>query len=187
MELNAFMKKHAPGTLLRKASATEAEEYLDRLPDCLLELWRESGFGAYGNGIIRVINPDDYADALATWLGRHDERRIPIAVSAFGDIFYYRDLDEGEEDVSRIMVHYKSIDVCVWSLKDFFNEYLCDHEIIETVLRDKLFRKAVQALGPLADDEMYGFVPALAIGGAEDIKFVKKQKTLVHLELLFQM
>ncbi len=70
---------------------------------------------------------------------------------------------------------------------DFFNDYLCDDEIIEEVLRQELFREALEKHGSLKNDEIYSFVPALAMGGAAQVEFIKKANALVHLDLLFQM
>lgn len=41
--------------------------------------------------------------------------------------------------------------------------------------------------GPLAAHECFGFVPALALGGSEDLSCVRKVDMRVHLSLLSQM
>jgi Uncharacterized conserved protein len=187
MELQAFIEEHQPGKDLQKAAESRLNEYSNRLPGSILELWRDFGFGSYGNGLIRLVDPDEYNETLYTWLGKKNEKRIPIALSAFGELFFYRDLGSGEEDVSMLNVHYKSIDVCVWSLNDFFNDYLCDDDIINDILRQELFQQALQKYGPLTSGEIYSFVPALALGGAAEVEFIQKVNALVHLEILFQM
>lgn len=187
MELQAFIEKYRPGQDLQKVNQSKIAEYSTRLPASILELWRDYGFGAYSDGLIRLINPEIYNETLYTWLGKKNDKRIPIAISAFGELFYYRDLGSGEADVSMLKVHDKLIEVCSWSLKDFFNDYLCDYEIIEAVLRHELFQKALQKHGPLKNDEIYSFVPALALGGAAEVEFIKKANARVHLDLLFQM
>lgn len=49
-----------------------------------------------------------------------DMTRLPIAISAFGLVFYYRLLSEdGDEDVSFIDPHNSDIGVTAWSLTDF--------------------------------------------------------------------
>lgn len=50
-----------------------------------------------------------------------------------------------------------------------------------------LFEKALRTLGPLQPDEMYGFVPALALGGSADLKHLQKVKTIEHLTFLSQL
>ena len=48
--------------------------------------------------------------------------------------------------------------------------YILDERIKENVLRSTLYEQAVNKLGPISFEECFFFVPALAIGGAEDIK-----------------
>ena len=50
-----------------------------------------------------------------------------------------------------------------------------------------LFDRALKALGPLAADEMYGFEPALALGGTADLKNLRKVKCVEHLVMLAQL
>ncbi|MNJ79554.1 hypothetical protein D3C77_776150 [compost metagenome] len=52
---------------------------------------------------------------------------------------------------------------------------------------DGLFKSALKKLGQLKSDEMYGFVPALALGGAMELKNLQKVKTIEHLEFLSQL
>jgi hypothetical protein len=52
---------------------------------------------------------------------------------------------------------------------------------------DGLFQRALTTLGPLQPDEMYGFVPALALGGPGDLKHLQKVKTIEHLTFLSQL
>lgn len=52
---------------------------------------------------------------------------------------------------------------------------------------DDLFEKALRTLGPLQVDEMYGFVPALALGGPADLTHLQKVKTIEHLTFLSQL
>ena len=109
------------------------------LPPEIVYLWNEYGFGDYGDGLIKVVDPRDYMDSLYSWLGSQDFHKIPIMVSAFGDIFYYRKLEEGENDVSLLDIHYRRIDVCAYSYEGFFGGYILDPEIKEKVLNSIFF------------------------------------------------
>jgi hypothetical protein len=50
-----------------------------------------------------------------------------------------------------------------------------------------LFDPAKRKLGILQSDEIYGFVPALMIGGSEDLKNLEKLKIIEHLTFLAQL
>ncbi|RXE86551.1 glutamyl-tRNA amidotransferase [Pseudoalteromonas sp. A757] len=47
-----------------------------------------------------------------------------------------------------------------------------------------LFERAVEKLGPLENGEIYGFVPALALGGEPKLENLQKVKATEHLAFL---
>lgn len=57
---------------------------------------------------------------------------------------------------------------------------------IEDEKEKKIFKRAVKKLGALRADEMYGFEPALVIGGAPKLDNLVKVKVIEHLILLQQ-
>lgn len=218
-EFIKFLEKYHP---VHTVPATDdvIERYLKVLPENLLKLWKEHGFGTYGNGFIQIINPDEYRETLNMWLMREDDgMRIPFAISAFGDVFYWRHLHnpnpseylpEWVYDVSFFDPHTSDTGVCTYTMEEFFGDYISDGETADLFKRKfhsgysvhtlddnlenaaqsggaTLFDKSVQKLGILAPGEMYYFVPALRLGGAEDIEYVDKGSALVHLDFLFQL
>ena len=103
------------------------------LPKEIVELWEDYGFGEYGDGLIKVVDPRAYMNSLYSWLGRKNLSRIPIIVTAFGDIFYYRKLANNENDVSLLNIHYRKIEACGASYQDFFERYILDKGYIKKV------------------------------------------------------
>lgn len=182
-----FVKAYVPGKELGKPDETLLEFAKQMLPPEIVYLWTEYGFGDYGDGLIKVVDPRDYMDSLYSWLGSQDFHKIPIMVSAFGDIFYYRKLENDENDVSLLDIHYRRIDVCAYSYEEFFEKYISNTEIKEKVLRKNLFDQAVEKLGSLKYNEAFFFVPALVLGGGEDIKYVSKGDAYTHQHLLLEL
>lgn len=174
-------------TNTNKVSEEVILKYQNKLPDALLNLWKSHGFGKYNNGLIEIINPDEYQITLEHWLGKKVDNYVPIALSAFGRLFYYRKLTETDEDVSVINPHYKEIDVCVWSLQSFFDDYVCQEDVMQFELQKELFTQALDVHGGLKSGEMYYFVPALPLGGAESIDYIQKGNASVHLDFLLQL
>ena len=84
-------------------------------------------------------------------------------------------------------IHYRKVEVCGYSYQEFFEGYILDENVKENVLRRTLFNEATAKLGALAVNECFFFVPALVIGGAEDIKHVQKGDANVHQHLLFEL
>lgn len=190
LQLQAFLDAHPPAGDMRKASPDTIERYKSHLPEALLALWTRHGFGHYGNGLIQLIDPDSYRDNLWRWLllDEPDMSRLPFALSAFGDVFYYRSLsDEGDEDVAVLDPHRSASDVIVWSLEDFFNDWCCDAETISGFLDAPLLGEARASKGALLRDEIYVFVPALRLGGTRSAAHVDRGDARVHLELLLQL
>lgn len=182
-----FLKKFPPDSDLEKPSEEVLDGLSGILPDELLDFWEKYGFGNYGQGIIKVINPLDYMDSLYTWLGKEDFSKIPILITGFGDIFYFRILSEDENDVCLLDIHYREINVCAYSFEDFFEDFITDDEIIEEVLKKDLFMESLKNKGILKNNEIFCFVPALILGGSETAENTDKAQADVHQLLLFDL
>lgn len=190
LKLHTFVERCPPIGPLKPATQDVLERYRPLLPASLLELWERHGFGRYARGLVEVINPQDYEAILWKWLMRdEDPSRLPIALTAFGGIFYYRRLTDEDEDVSYLDPHgpeYQAV-VCAWSLDQFFNEYLPDPEVESNLLDADLVRASIATIGPLEGGECFQFTPALRLGGTRDVRFVTKGNGQVHLDLLHQL
>ena len=126
-------------------------------------------------------------NSLYAWLGRIDNTRIPIILTAFGDIFYYRKLEDGKNDISMLDIHYRKTIVCSYSYQEFFEKYIVDKKVIKNVLRIDLYKKAVKKIGKLNDKDIFFFVPALVLGGKEDIKYIDKGNCIIHQQILLNL
>ncbi|TVX96273.1 T6SS immunity protein Tdi1 domain-containing protein [Cohnella terricola] len=183
MNLDKFLKTFPPDYFVKPIR----DKLPSSLPVPLLGLFEKIGAGKYRKGIIEIVDSEEYRPTLETWLGRKAPNYFPLALSAFGDLYYYRKLTDTDEDVCVLSPHYRSINTCVWSLNSFLNEYLTDDEVIKSKLREDLFMKSVNKLGALDVGEIFYFEPALILGGAEELQFVSKGKAKVHLDILFQI
>lgn len=171
--------------------------YDGKLPDRLIGYWRDFGFCGYGKGLFWTVNPSDYQDIADKWLKQTNlwdrSNFYVIARSAFGEL-YLR--DEWTNRTTKIEPHFNVIFPCdidcpSSSLKEkdrgigIFFEGKSKKSVDFYDKDDKLlFNKCLKKLGPLSSDEMYSFVPALALGGVADIKNVQKVKIIEHLEML---
>jgi hypothetical protein len=182
-----FLSMYPPGASLTYPTQEMLDWYKDKLPQALLDFWISYGFGDYGEGMIKVVEPSTYMNSLYTWLGKEDHSKLPILVTAFGDIFYYRKLTDTDEDVCLLDIHYRNIEVCEYSLDAFFDSYIVDPDLSDELLKKPLFEAAVKQLGPLSHPDIYFFKPALIIGGAQHPENLDKGSASVHQHLLFQM
>ena len=190
MQLQTFINKFSVDQAGNTVSFETVKKYQAYLPEALLELWQNHGFGFYGNGLLQIINPELYQDVLWSWLMKDqpDMTRLPIAISAFGLVFYYRLLSEdGDEDVSFIDPHNSDIGVTAWSLTDFFNDWICDDEIIEQFLEKSALAKAQTQYDKLTDNQRYCYLPALRLGGRASDLNLDKGDAATHLDFLYQL
>ena len=190
MQLQTFINKFPVDQVGNTVSPETVKKYQAYLPEALLELWQNHGFGFYGNGLLQIINPELYQDVLWSWLMKDqpDMTRLPIAISAFGLVFYYRLLSEdGDEYISFIDPHNSEIGVTAWSLTDFFNDWICDDEIIEQFLEKSALAKAQTQYGKLVDNQMYCYLPALRLGGRASDLNLDKGDAATHLDFLYQL
>ncbi|MNM57410.1 hypothetical protein D3C81_686090 [compost metagenome] len=84
-----------------------------------------------------------------------DVRRIPIALTPFGVLVYYRKLTDTDEDVSFVDPVSKETGVLAWSLDEFFNQFLCEREALESLISPVLAQSAHKECGPLVPGEVY--------------------------------
>ena len=184
-----------------KPEPTVIKQFEDKLPTRLLNYWSEFGFCGWGNGIFWTVDPNDYSEILKLWLqGTEFEKRENdgidkyhvIGRSAFGRLFIWGEksgnslkidplygmlfpTDSYEEFSSR--GGDTTVDLYFATKKK--NEM--DEKDVEGSL---LFDKASEKLGLLEPDEMYAFVPALALGGTNKLENLKKVKVIEHLNFL---
>ena len=177
-------------------SQTVLEKYSGKLPDRLLEYWQEYGFCGWAEGLYWTVNPDEYTDILATWLEGTQlagtDNYYVIGRSAFGKMIVW-----GESRGNSLVINgpFSTLfptddsesleeDGPTLSIDLFFASSSKDEYDLTDEDETPLFERAVAKLGPLNADEMYAFVPALALGGAAKLENLQIVKTLEHLSFL---
>lgn len=180
-----FVNKYPPGNNLRKPTAEMLEQFQGKLPAELLDFWQEYGFGNYGGGLLKIIDPTDYADTLTLWLGEQKDC-LPILMTGFGTLFIYRKT-ETADDICLLDIHYRRSGSFSTDFSNFFERILPAENFAEQFLRVDLFQEASAKHGSLAENEIFFFAPALAFGGAESIQYVEKGDAIIHHHLLFEM
>ncbi|NFO14079.1 DUF1851 domain-containing protein [Clostridium botulinum] len=182
-----FINTFKPSNNLLKPTEEELKQFKNSLPTELLNFWKEYGFGNYGDGIIKVINPLEYMENFYEWLGKEDFSKIPIILTAFGDVFYYRKLQDDVEDICLLSIHYRNSIVCSYSLQEFLKSYIVNEQIYNEVLRRKLFQQAYAVKGSLELNQIYFFTPALILGGKELIESIDRGDANIHQSILLQL
>jgi hypothetical protein len=176
-----FIKTHGPAAKCRPATESSIVTYREKLPEPLIAQWEDSGWCAYGGGLIWLADPDQLKATVMEWLGA-ESNAIPFARSAFGHIFLW-----DQECAHMLDPQYGTIGKFVNKIEVVFNYVLRSKQYLDDVLDIKLFRKASKKLGQLEYDECYGFEPAIALGGPGTLDTLRKVKLLEHLSILAQL
>jgi hypothetical protein len=182
----------------RDVPAEKIEKFRGKLPDKLLEYWQEYGWCGYANGLFWTVDPDEWDDTLEDWIGEtpfmEKDAYYVIGRSAFGELVLWgTNTGQSLSIVTPYGRMYPSFrpdfkeDGPDLSLQLFFSSNSrSSYELTDT--EDKpLFERALEKLGPLDHDTMYGFVPALALGGEPKLERLQKLDAHVHLNILSQV
>ena len=178
------------------------EKYRGTLPNRLLEYWQEYGFCSFKDGLFWIVNPGDYEGAMEEWLAPtgipNEDNYHVIARSGFGDLFLWgekngdkyviqpRDGEIFKKAKTSIQVSEGLVGQQAISL--FFERFEPRTVDLEDVDTDKsLFEQAIKKFGPLQEDEVFGFEPALFAGGEQVFSKLNKLNIHVHLSILLQL
>ena len=177
------------------------DAYRDRLPEQLFVYWRALGACGFHDGLLWMVNPDDYRDLLDMWLdgspfGKRKDLSV-IARNAFGYLYVW---GKGKGKVITInpnlnIVYYNpEIDNNNLSSKEEELEIKCFWAFSNVKFLDEtdgsgkpLFARALKKLGPIGSDEMYGYKHRLALGGKESLGNLDIVKLGVYHHIAQQM
>ncbi|GGB22134.1 aspartyl-tRNA amidotransferase subunit B [Agarivorans gilvus] len=187
-------KKFGPAKSSKAVPAETINRIKGKLPDKLLEYWQEYGWSSYENGLFWTVNPDDWEPALEAWIGDTEfmekDAYYVIARSAFVELFLW---GTNTGDSLSITPNYAwlnpnfnmaQFEECGEDrlTQMFFSVKTKEHLDFED--EKPLFEKALNQLGELEHDTMYGFVPALALGGQAKLENLQKVSAVEHLVIL---
>lgn len=168
-------------------------KYANKAPKELITLWQEVGLGIFGDGLFRIVPPDDYQDFVDTYIEdreKYFEYLLPFMTTAFGDIFVWvKDIFQNREYVIFINVRSGDWNIVTSRMDLLFSLYIVSEECLKRNFDLKIsdFSKLVDRLGMPAEDECYGYVPALALGGSKSLKNIQVVKMLPYIEIIAQM
>jgi hypothetical protein len=185
--LESFYQTFQADAQREAVSTSILDQYAEKIPKELKHLWQTDGFGHYNQGLFQLVDPKDFRSVLDTWLGKTVDNYTPFAITAFGELFYYRKLSPTEGDICLVDIQFRKIEVIAWEMDDFLDNFLTHASEQEEWLRKSLFDEALQNLGVLSKNEVYTLAPILALGGAFSLNHLSKGNAQVYQELVFAM
>ncbi|WP_413458781.1 GAD-like domain-containing protein [Herbaspirillum huttiense] len=194
-----FISKFGEATQQSPVPAASLEKWRGKLPEKLLKYWELEGWCEYANGLFCTVDPDDHEDLVDEWLADTGLDAIDafhvIARSAFGTLYVC-----GEKTGCSATIHCalnmvtalqnelktKTKERQDSSVRSFFAFSKPAKFDMEDENGQPLFERARSKLGRLAPHEIYGFEPAIVLGGKILLENVVKVNANVHLTILRQ-
>jgi hypothetical protein len=177
------------------------KKFEGRLPRRLLEYWQEYGFCGFKDGLFWIVNPDNYQESMTTWLKGTGVLELDtfhvFARTGFGSLYLWGEktgqswrIDIRDAQIFHKKNYEKDIENGKSSdlIMAFFaitDSYTVDLE--DTKTEKSIFEQAVKKYGPLAEDEMFTFEPALFLGGEQTLKTVNKVNFFIQSDILASM
>jgi hypothetical protein len=182
-----------------KVTYDEAQRYAGRVPDAMLRFWREHGRGAYKGGSYWICDPAPYQGVIEA-IFKDDPEFDPALMTAVGyDAF-------GRISIWHQMRYEVTVDLLTSTIDNppdssqissetgqkFTPDFSIGCFLTQPIYRDPetdeddedLVPKARARLGALEHNEVYGFFPALQLGGTMRVENLRRVKAPEHMMLL---
>jgi hypothetical protein len=179
----------------RPLSADTMKRYARAVPKRLSSIWRDHGVGGFGAGRFWLVDPLLFQAPLDQWLEgtpfHGADKFTTFGRTAFGDLISWGE-STGILTISPLFGHVHLQDnlseISNGKSDRIIDSFLATLEKDETDISDEggraLFDRVSRKLGPIAESQVYGLVPAPALGGRVLLKNVKKMEVLPYLSLL---
>ncbi len=170
-----------------------------RLPESLLEFWQQVGLGTWGNGLFQFCRPADYSSIVeAVFRGDPEIDASDCSVigyEAFCQLhIWHRTLGSMKVDLLFAEV---DADFTVDAKQREIQKKLGPEKLVGISLNgviqygdikdedgNLMFERAVRALGAPQRDECFGFVPAIGLGGARRLEYLRRIRAPEHFAIL---
>ena len=173
-----FLKEFGPGEVYQKYSEADDTRLSTRLPNALREILQLEGWCSYKNQVLWLCDPDQWQAAANAWFPQNKNTQV-LARTAFGDIFVW----DGEV-FWFVMVHHSLVSMTVDDADWFFSRMLTANDFAPQTHLPGRVAAARKQVGSLEWDEMYTYVPALALGGSEKFSQIERVKAIEGIVLL---
>jgi hypothetical protein len=151
-------------------------------PEGAVEMWRQYGTGVVGDGFVRVVDPARAAQMTAGLL-QLPRTAVILFSTALADLVIWGD---GTFLVAKFrwgVVQFTESGMTLEQLA----EWLQDEQRLDETFERQPYPGAAARDGVPGVDECYGFVPLLALGGANSADHLQKMALWEHIELILQL
>ena len=182
-----------------RITAEEGARYAGRVPPALIRFWLEHGRGAYFDGLYWICDPEPF-DSVLELIFAGDPEFSPsdmtvIGYTAFGDLkLWHR--HRRHVNVSLLNCTVFNPPASSWhdarTGQPFSEDFSVSNHVTSFryvfLQEDRDFFAAAAAKhGKLEPGEVYGFFPALQLGGAYRIENLRRVRAAEHFAILAQL
>lgn len=158
-------------------SAGLIDKYADNIPNEIMDLWKNYGFGTFMQGYFKSVNPDDYKDILRQCSERYKDA-VVLFTTAMGDLIVWA------EGYVRVLNFRHGVLKTVMPNFSHFFKSLHSEKFLNGYVMWQPYPKAVETLGEASYDECFGYTPILGLGGAEEVENLEKVKLREHILII---
>jgi len=196
--IQGFFDEFGEPTSTKEVELNHIEEYRGKLPDKLLEFWQEFGFCGFKKGLFWIVDPAKYETALNAWLGDTEiieqDNYYVFARSGFGDLYLWGTKTGYKYKIKPYVGWIIEKDGADVEIKGGESDFVMQRflaiqdpknsDIKDCNTKKPLFEKAVKKFGALKENEVFGFEPALFLGGEQTLDKLNKLDIQIHLAIL---
>ncbi|EEK72657.1 hypothetical protein bcere0007_28830 [Bacillus mycoides] len=153
--------------LHNKVSSEIIEKYKHVVPNEIINLWSNYGFGTFMQGYFKSVNPEEFKEILEESSQRYKDSIVLFATS-MGDLVIWAD-----GYVRLLNFRYGVLKTLMPNFLYFFKS-LDSEKFRDEYLKWQPYPKAVEICGEISYDECFGYTPLLGIGGVEKVENLKK-------------
>lgn len=175
-----FLSTHA---LYERGEASLSLEPFAGIPEHLASALTRVNGNTYASGFFRFVSPDRFRRYLSLWRLNPGEC-FPFLKCAFGHLVFLH-----EQHFKMLDPVFNEIEVLgeIGEIEAVMDVILCDREALEGGFMIDVYEEAFPRLGAPRADEVYAFVPPLAMGGARSAASVQIRKMDVEMPILAQV
>ncbi len=161
-----------------KTSENIIKSYTGRVPDGILEVWKQYGFGSILNGYLKIVNPDEFQSILKE-VYKRNAGAVVLFTTSMGDIIVWED-----DRYLSLLNFRKGKASCISAGFEFFFDDLEEEAFKNKALDWTPYPQVVKRYGVPKFDECFAYVPILGLGGPEKVENLSKVKLVEHIYLI---
>ena len=178
-----FLESYA-GDTRQPVDADIISKYSGIVPEQLIILWQEAGWGIFCDGMVRLVNPEEYQGFVNEYFHKdHNEAVTPFMVTAFGDIFACAVSRVLGNHIVFLNIRYGTFQILPNHPEVLLNTHLFDKRNYYALDR---YTEIKEKIGVPRMDECFGYTPPLVLGGTEADENIQRVKLLPYIETIAQ-